>query len=245
MNKLLLASILILPTITFAAEETNSSQYAIDSHGICQEFSTEETLPETWKIVDSCENYASKETGSRPEDVLARRWAAMTKKLLSKKNEQDSEDEKLPVLNRSRVGSGTLTRGGSDREVSTGISRQPRRTTTTQQYSTTKQFLLDDSRRLEKSRDEWIRRRNARSGIKSGSATEMERTGKLSTNFWSTEQNSRSERLETKEMAEGTESFLGRQAFEKQRRIKKKPYVYKGISLRRLFRGTRLEGSIE
>ena len=241
MNKLLLASILVLPAIALATEKTPTVQYAIDPHGICKEFSLEETLPATWKIVNSCENYTSNKIGMRPEDVLKRRW----KSRLNSRTITPSSSEKKSILRRPRIGSGTLTRGGADREVSTGINQQPRRTTTTQQYGTTKQFLLDDSRRLEKTRTEWIRRRNARAGIKSGSATKMERTGKLSTNFWSTEQNSRSKRLETKKMAEGTETFLGRQAFEKQRRVKKKPYVYKGLSLRRLYRGTRLEGNIE
>jgi hypothetical protein len=246
MNKFLLASIILLPAITFAAEDISSSQSAIDPHGICEEFAIDEILPETWKIVDSCENYKSKETGASPESVLARRWKAFSNKLLNKKSEQESEEESLPILNRNRVGSGTLTRGGADREASLGEEQQPRRTTTTQQYGTTKQFLLDDSRRLEKSRDEWIRRRNARTGIKSGSATEMDRTGELSDKFWSTETATRNERLENQESTEGWEQYLyNRQYISKQGQKEKKAYIYKGPSLRRLYRGTRLEGTIE
>ena len=246
MNKFLLASALLFPVITFAANDTDISQFALDPHGNCKAFSTEETIPDTWKIVDSCENYKSKETGSSPESVLARRWKAFSNKLLNKKSEQNTEEESLPILNRSRIGSGTLTRGGADRETSDRENKQPLRTSTKMQYGTTKQFLLDDSRRLEKSRSEWIRRRNARSGIKSGSATQMDRSGQLSDKFWSTETATRNERLDDQESTEGWEKYLyNRQYLSKQGRKKQTKYVYKGPSLRRIYRGAPLKGTLE
>lgn len=241
MNKLLLTTALLFPLITLAADEETVSQSAINPHGMCEEFSTEETIPNTWKIVDSCENYETEKVGTRPEDVLKRRWTSRINARTSSEN-----TEKKAVLRRSRIGSGTLTRGGADRESSTGISKQPRRTTTTPQYKTNKQFLLDDSRRLVKTRSEWLRRRNARTGIKSGSATEMERTGELSNKFWSTEQATRNERLESQESTEGWENYLyNRQYISKQGRREKKVYTYKGPTLRRMYRGSRLEGNLE
>ena len=246
MNKFLLASALLFPVITFATDDTDISQFALDSHGNCEEFSVEKTIPDTWKIVDSCENYRSTEVGSRPEDVLARRWEALRKRLSAKKSDQESEAENRPMLTRNRIGSGTLTRGGADREMSDGEEKQPRRASTAMQYGTTKQFLLDDSRRLEKSRAEWIRRRNARSGIKSGSATEMDRSGQLSDKFWSTETATRNERLDDQESTEGWENYLyNRQYLSKQGRKKQTKYVYKGPSLRRIYRGAPLKGTLD
>ncbi len=245
MNKFLLASALLFPLITFATDDTeSSSQSAIDPRGNCKEFLTTETISDTWKIVDSCENYKSEEIGVRPEDVLERRWKALMNKLSDKKSEQESKDESLPVLNRNRVGSGTLTRGGADREISLNEEeQQPIRTTTAKQYGTTKKFLLDDSRRLVKTRAEWIRRRNARSGITSGSGTEMDRTGELSDRFWSTETATRNKRLENQESTEGWEQYLyNRQYLSKQGQKEQKEYVYKGPSLRRIYRGAPLKG---
>lgn len=246
MNKFLLASALLFPLITFATDDTESSQSAIDTHGNCEEFLITETIPDTWKIVDSCEKYKSEEIGVRPEDVLERRWKALMNKLSEKKSEQKSKDESLPVLNRNRVGSGTLTRGGANRKTSLNEEQQPVRTTTTKEYGTTKKFLLDDSRRLVKTRAEWIRRRNARSGIISGSGTEMDRTGELSDKFWSTEAATRNERLENQESTEGWENYLyNRQYLSKQGRKEQKEYVYKGPSLRRIYRGAPLKGSFD
>lgn len=247
MNKLFLATALLFPVIIFAADEAiettpSLNQFAINSRGVCEGFSVDIVLPETSKIVDSCDNYSTTKTGSRPEDVLNRRWASMLKSLSTKTNTV----EKTPVLGRPRVGSGTLTRGGADRVVSLGEEQQPIRSTTEINYSTTKQFLLQDSRRLTKTQDEWLRRRNARSGITSGSATEMERSGDLSNEFWSTEAAQREQRLETQNSTEGIANYLSnRQYILKQGQKEKKEYVYKGPSLRRLYRGTRLEASVE
>lgn len=246
MNKFLLASVLLFPVITFAANDTDISQFALDPRGNCKEFSIADTIPDTWKIVNSCKNYRSTEVGLRPEDVLNRRWTALRKRLSAKKSGQESEAKNPPILTRNRIGSGTLTRGGTDREMSNGEVKQPLRTSTKMQYGTTKQFLLNDSRRLKKSRTEWVRRRNARLGTKSGSATKMDRSGQLSDKFWSTETAIRNKRLDDQESTKGWEKYLSnRQYLSKKGRKKQKKYVYKGISLRRIYRGAPLKGTLE
>ncbi len=239
MKKLLLITALMLPTITLAVDVKQS---AIDSHGTCKVFTDTKEIPSDWKIVDSCKNYSSEKTGASPEEVLKRRWQRRIKSRPATKN-----TEKPSVLGRRRIGSGTLTRGGSDREKSLGKEKRATRTTTTMSFGTTKKFLLQDSRRLTKDKEDWSRRRNARSGIKSGSATEMDRSGQLSGEFWSTEANSRTKRLEAQETTDGWKNHLSnrQQVSSTYKRRVKKPYVYKGISLRRLYRGERLEGDIE
>jgi hypothetical protein len=245
MNKLLLASILVLPTITLAASDVNvnQTQSAIDQHGRCKTFATTDEISDSWKLVDSCEKYAPVKKGASPEEVLERRW----KRRLNSRSANTEKKEKKPVLGRRRIGSGTLTRGGADRVKSLGETKRAKRTTTNQKSGTTKQFLLQDSRRLTKNKKEWARRRNARSGIKSGSATQMERTGKLSGKFWSTESGRRTKRLESQETTNGWKEYLSnrQKVSTTYKRREKKPYVYKGISLRRMYRGERLEGDME
>lgn len=251
MNKILLATALILPTFAFAATEGISTtayegevatfeQAAIDPLGRCKIF-TNNNIPNTWKRVNSCKDYAPAKTGLSPEEVLKRRW----QRRLSAHSTKETI-KKEPVLRRSRLGSGTLTRGGADRVTSLGIKRRARRTTTSQNFGSTKQFLLKDSRRKTTSATERVRRRNARSGIKSGSATDMVRDGQLSGNFWSTEAARRNQRLEAQSKPEALKNYLdNRQYISKQGRKDKKDYVYKGPSLRRVYRGERKEGSME
>ncbi len=245
MNKFILATALLFPALTLATTEAIPSQAAIDPRGACKVFTTAYDIPDTWKQVDSCENYAPAKTGASPEEVLKRRW----QQRLAARPANTKKVKKETVLNRSRsrIGSGKLTRGGADRVTSLGEKRQPRRTSTTKQYGTSKKFLLNDSRRQKKSRSEWVRRRSARAGIKSGTATSMKRTGELSGKFWSTESAQRNQRLKAQETTTGWKNYLSnrQQVSSTYKRREKKKYVYKGIGLRRLYRGTRLEGDIE
>ena len=251
MNKILLATALILPAFAFATEDVSVTAYdaetstieqsAIDPLGRCKVF-TNDNIPNTWKRVDSCEDYAPAKTGLSPEEVLKRRW----QRRLAARPANTEKTEKKPVLRRSRIGSGTLTRGGADRVISLGIKQRARRMTTNQHLGSTKQFLLEDSRRQKTTATERVRRRNARSGIKSGSATDMTRTGQLSGKFWSTEAAQRNKRLDSQETTEGWKKYLdNRQYLSKKGRKDKKEYVYQGPSLRRMYRGSRLEGSME
>ncbi len=259
MNKILLTTALIFPAITFAVNDisdTNSfeataieyeedivslSQAAINPRGVCKVFINENEIPETWKSVDSCKNYTSVKTGASPEDVLKRRW----QRRLAARSARTNTVKKKNVLGRARIGSGTLTRGGADRVKSLGIKQRARRMTTRQQFGSTKKFLLNDSRRLKKSSEERVRRRNARSGIKSGSATKMSRSGQMSGKFWSTESARRNQRLDAQETNEGWKKYLNnRQYLSKKGRKAKKKYVYKGLSLRKMYRGTH-EGKME
>jgi len=250
MNKILLATALIFPAFSFAAEDVSTTTYdaetstieqsAIDPLGRCKVF-TNDNIPNTWKRVDSCENYAPAKTGLSPAEVSKRRW----QRRLASRTVTTETTDKTPVVRQSRIGSGTLTRGGADRVTSLGIKKRALRMTTDQNLGSTKQFLLDDSRRQTTTATERVRRRNARSGIKSGSATDMTRTGKLSGKFWSTESAQRNKRLDSQETTEGWKKYLdNRQYLSKKGRKDKKEYVYKGPSLRRMYRGSRLEGNI-
>ena len=236
MKKLLIvASLIALPFTSMAA-----SQAAISQRGTCHVFKTENMVPNGWKVVESCDAYSQSSNGQRLDSVNNRRFSLLNWNKKFKKEEVTENSNPL------RMGSGKLTRGGADRESAGIIEKKELRTTTERSFGTTKSFLLQDDRRLEKSREEWERRRSARSGISSGSATEMERSGELSNKFWSTEASRRESRLETQNISSKLKKALERRQYLANKgRKAKKVYEYKGPSLRRTYRGDRMEGDLE
>ena len=234
MKKLIiLASIMIVPA-TMAA-----SQPAISQKGTCHTFKSESMVPGGWKNVDSCDSYKTEKSGQRLDAVNARRNSSYN---WNKRYRKSNVVEKKNTL---RMGSGRLTRGGADRDAAGIVTKRKTRTTTSRKLGTTKSHLLQDERRMDKSKEEWTRRRSARAGIKSGSATKMERGGDLSNKFWSTESSRRENRLDTQVISSKLKKALERRQYlSKRGRKEKKEYKYTGPSLRKTYRGDRMEGDL-
>lgn len=231
-NFIILASLILLPSSMFAA-----SQAAISQRGTCHVFKGENMVPGGWKVVDSCDNYKSQTSGKRLDAVNNRRFSSYN---WHKRYSKPEAEERTHAL---RMGSGKLTRGGADRDAAGITDKRALRTTTTRSIGTTKSHLLQDSRRLKKSKTEWQRRRSARSGVSSGSGTQMERSGELSNKFWSTESDRRNIRLASQNSGSNIKNALARRQYlAKRGRVEKKKRVYSGPTLRRTYRGERLDG---
>lgn len=235
---LILASLVAIPAVSMAA-----SQAAISQRGTCHVFKTASMVPSDWKSIDSCEEYKTEKSGQRLDAVNERRFGNYNwNKRYGSLKDKASET----ALTGARMGSGKLTRGGLDRVAAGTTEKKELRTTTTRSLGTSKSYLLNDERRVSKSRSDWLRRRSARSGITSGSATQMERSGKLSNKFWSTEASRRDSRLESMTSSSKWKQALSRRQYLSNKgRVEKKEYEYKGPTLRRTYRGDRMEGTLD
>ncbi len=118
MKKYLLLGLAFLITPAFAAdfEPTSSmciqvTQHAVSPQGVCETFSTPCDVPETWKIISSCDLVKPKSTSTRFRDVVNRRRMARTKRIQELAKEQKENPVQRRMTSQPRfVGRALYTR---------------------------------------------------------------------------------------------------------------------------------------
>jgi len=103
MKKLLLLGLAFIITPAFAVDFTPDSsmciqvtQHAVSPKGVCETFSTPCDVPETWKIISSCDLVKPKGQNTRFQDVVNRRKMARIKRI----QEMARDQEENPVQRR-------------------------------------------------------------------------------------------------------------------------------------------------
>ncbi|MCK5461047.1 hypothetical protein KAI58_03615 [Candidatus Gracilibacteria bacterium] len=244
---LIFLSAIFLNTVTFAAQEEciELTQSAVSPDGVCTQFETSCEIPSNWKVVPSCNLIKETSFGTSLEDRMNNRFYG---KNYVKKNKSTEKDNIRTSGKFRRQGSGYLTRTGRYRQTrlneSQGKSYLSRKTFTKKNYSKETREKIK-SLNIQKggfqhegdlTKEERKTRRAYRAPIES--ATQMNRSGYLSSKQkFSTEMETRSNsaRVGSKRIWKNL----------KQISQTKKKRVYKGITLRKLWRGERLEGILE
>lgn len=241
MRKFLLLSplFLLLPAVTFAGQDFSCHQDilqpAVSPRGNCHVFDTRCEVPDSWKLVPSCEAVEDRNFGSRPEDVTARRtsqnyWDKYKTRVEAKK--VDENKDRLYLSPYKTFGRASIGRGGRDRDARGEIEeRKPRRTTTRAYYGPSKSFALQDPRREKDAENELENRATSRWRTRLAIGAGAVREGKLQARpKWTVEQDKRRERMEDK----NTQGWKERMV--EDRRVERKPYEYKGLKLRKIWR---------
>jgi hypothetical protein len=126
MKKFLLLGLAFLITPAFAADfQPDSSmcvqmiQHAVSPQGVCETFATPCDVPESWRVISSCDLVKPKESSTRFEDVSNRRKMARIKRMQELARQQAADRAEAATLKKSatqsRVGRAFYTkRRGSD-----------------------------------------------------------------------------------------------------------------------------------
>ena len=174
-----LASVLIaFPVFAQNTTEicTQVLQSAVSPKGECEVYPTPCDVPEDWKKVSSCENVKSPSFGKTPEEVLKRRrgniyWRKFRAKNPSKKHFRSPQN--------NRLASGSWTRPRRT-EGKREISRLKKRTVNFR-VGPSNIYMKDNPYKLKKaSQKERQRRRKVSINARTGSATQIKRSGPLS-----------------------------------------------------------------
>ena len=109
MKKLFLLGLAFLITPAFAADFTPDSsmciqvmQSAVSPQGVCKTFSTPCDVPETWKVLSSCDLVKPKDKNTRFQDVVNRRKMARTKPIQEMAKEQAANPVKRRITSQPR-----------------------------------------------------------------------------------------------------------------------------------------------
>ncbi len=126
MKKFLLLGLAFIITPVFAADfQPDSSmciqmiQDAVSPQGVCETFATPCDVPESWKVISSCDLVKPKESSTRFEDVVNRRKMARIKRMGKMARQQAADREAASTLKKSvtqsRIGRALYTkRRGSE-----------------------------------------------------------------------------------------------------------------------------------
>jgi hypothetical protein len=232
-----------LTPITTSIETTSNvmcvqvTQAAINAQGECKNFSTPCNVPNDWKKVSSCENFENtKEKRTSIAENTERRynnkWIKLREKSRKTLNKPTNSTSKQKVFlrqsrkfvknNKNRI-KNLLDRKSNTRKNWNSSFRK--------RVSPARQKMIDQKQKLQKIKND-SKRRNLRHQVQ-GSATKMNRSGKLSNKFWTTQEKSRKKysKIDSETIKKGLRS---RQPFRKAK--PKKINREKHAKLRRSYR---------
>ena len=230
-------------------------QPAINANGECKEFATPCDVPNDWKKVDACANFAIEEKSAKKlSDIVNRRLNNRWKKLREKakntvktKGAQTAREHKF-LLRSHRFIKQNFNRLIQKYDKVRGFSDK-------KWNSKFKKYLtpLQKKARLEKEKINKLKKESLQKNLyrrPSGTASLTKKLNpaakkKLSGKFWSVAQKNREKRF--KRIGGNSEvikkALRSRQPFRKAK--KKHVSNYKGLKLKKLYKGARLRGSLE